>query len=713
MRRILFSTAWYRVAGLKPKLRREAAIHRHVYRGQPWFVVDDRLSGQMHRFSAATFSLAGLFDGTRTVDEVWRHGLEKLGDQAPTQDEVISFLGRLHASGLLTAEVSPETEDIFRQQKAEGRRGLMRALGAPFSMKLPLFDPDHALTALEPVARLIFSVWGFAVWLAVVGLGLWLALLNGDRLMGDVADRVLAPWSLAVMVLAYPVMKLLHELGHGLAVKRWGGRVHEVGLMFVLFVPLPYVDASAATGFPSKRARAVVGAAGVLVELFLASLALMVWLQVEPGPLRSFCHAVMVLGTISTLLFNGNPLMRFDGYYILSDLIEVPNLAQRSQAWLGWLARRSMGIEAQSPVTAKGEAGWFFFYGLASLAYRVFLAVVITLFVASAYPVIGGVLAAYAVLLMIVLPLFMTARVLVTDPGFKKKRRRVVLTLASVAALGVWAVAGVELPRRALVQGVSVAREDGPVRAGAEGFVTEILATPGARVSRGDPLIRLDDPTVQTERRAVEADVAARKAQLRVVEFSDPVEATLVRADLRASQAALAEFDARAATQVLRAGQDGVFLMEKPQDILGRFVQRGTQLAVVAAEGPPLIAAAVPQEAIAAIRSGLTGVTLWPIRPDPVPLAARLDRIVPGASNDLPDPALGTNGGGEVPLDPRATDHLRSLQPIFRVDVEPLIWEAPPRLGERFLLRFELEPETPLDWALRTLRRTGLEQFGW
>lgn len=713
MRRVLFSTAWYRVAGLRPKLRREAAIHRHVYRGQPWYVVDDRLSGQMHRFSAATFSLAGLFDGTRTVDEVWRHGLEKLGDDAPTQDEVIGFLGRLHASGLLTAEVSPETEDIFRSQKAEGRRGLMRALGAPFSMKLPLFDPDTALSLMEPLARLIFSRLGLAVWLAVVGAGLWLAVRHAGRILGDLSEQVLAPWSLGVMVLAYPLMKVLHELGHGLAVKRWGGRVHEVGLMFVLFLPLPYVDASAATGFARKGQRAIVGGAGVLVELFLAALALMVWLQVEPGPLRSFCYAVMILGTVSTLLFNGNPLMRFDGYYILSDLIEVPNLAQRSQAWLGWVTRRAMGIAAQSPVTARGETGWFLFYGLSALVYRVFLAAVITLFVASAYPVVGGVLAVYAVLLMIVLPLFMAVRVLFTDPGYRAKWRRVALTLAAVASVLAWGLAGIELPRRAVVEGVSVAGEAGTIRAGAEGFVSEILIASGARVREGEPLIRISDPTVAAERQAVAADVAALKATLRVVEFGDPVQAALARADLRAAQANLDQFAQRAETQVLRAGQDGVFLIETPQDLVGRFVQRGQALGVVAAEGPPIIAAALPQDAVAAIRSGLTGVSLWPLRPAPVGLAGRVDRIVPGASTELPDPALAVSGGGEVPLDPRATDRLRALQPIFRIDVSPLIWTAPPRLGERFILRFDLAPETPWAWGLRHLRRMGLEQFGW
>lgn len=320
---MLFSASWYRVADLKPRLRRQAAIHRHVYRGQPWYVIEDRAGEKHYRFTAATYSLIGLFDGTRTIDEIWRRGVETLGDDAPTQDDMIRLLAQLHAAGLLPTDVTPETEDLLRHHRHKTKQSLLGLLAAPFSLRMPLFDPDRLLNGLLPLANFLFSWVGFLIWLAVVGTGIVLAGLHFNELAADISDKVLAPWTLLVIVIAYPFLKLLHELGHGLATKRWGGRVHDVGVMFVVFVPLPYVDASSSSSFASRWQRLSVDAAGILVELFLAALAMILWLQVEPGALRSFFYAVMLIGSVSTLLFNGNPLLRFDGYYILSDYLEI------------------------------------------------------------------------------------------------------------------------------------------------------------------------------------------------------------------------------------------------------------------------------------------------------------------------------------------------------------------------------------------------------
>jgi len=130
-------------------------------------------------------------------------------------------------------------------------------------------------------------------------------------------------------------VKALHELGHAYALKHWGGEVHELGLMFLVFLPVPYVDATGSASFGQKWQRALVGAAGIIVELLLSAIALFIWLNAEEGLVRAFAFNVMVIGGVSTVFFNGNPLLRFDGYYILSDLVEIPNLGDRSKRYLG------------------------------------------------------------------------------------------------------------------------------------------------------------------------------------------------------------------------------------------------------------------------------------------------------------------------------------------------------------------------------------------
>ena len=191
--------------------------------------------------------------------------------------------------------------------------------------------------------------------------------------------------------ITFPFVKALHELGHGFAVKRWGGEVHEMGIMFLVFMPVPYVDASAASAFQSKYQRMVVGSAGMLVEVFIAALAMFVWLNVEPGMIRAVAFNVMLIAGVSTVLFNGNPLLRFDGYYVLMDWLEIPNLGSRANQYIGYLIQRyPFGIRnAQSPVSARGERGWFVFYSIASFCYRMFIFATIIWFVAGEFFVVG------------------------------------------------------------------------------------------------------------------------------------------------------------------------------------------------------------------------------------------------------------------------------------------------------------------------------------
>ena len=175
------------------------------------------------------------------------------------------------------------------------------------------------------------------------------------------------------------MLKILHEFGHACATRAYGGEVHDMGVMFLAFIPCPYVDASAAAAFRNTWHRIMVGAAGMIVELFLAALALFVWLNVEPGMVRTAMYDVMLLAGISTVLFNGNPLLRYDGYYMFADYLEMPNLWARSQAYLRYLWERyAFGRQEAVPESATlSERGWFVVYGITALVYRlvVFVAV--------------------------------------------------------------------------------------------------------------------------------------------------------------------------------------------------------------------------------------------------------------------------------------------------------------------------------------------------
>ena len=258
----------------------------------------------------------------------------QFGDDAPTQDEALQLLGLLHGAGYLRGNLPPDTAALFERLHEEERREA-RSQRNPVSFRVPLLDPDAFLERWLPWVQPIFTRAGALLTALAIAAAALVALQHTPELLAA-SDSLLEPESVLALWFSYPVVKVVHELGHAFAVKRWGGSVHEIGVMFLVFLPVPYVDASASAVFPEKHRRMVVSAAGIAVELIMASVALFVWLVVEPGFVRHLAYAVMLVGGVSTLLFNGNPLLRFDGYYVLADAIEIPNLATRGRALVGF-----------------------------------------------------------------------------------------------------------------------------------------------------------------------------------------------------------------------------------------------------------------------------------------------------------------------------------------------------------------------------------------
>ncbi|KPJ89741.1 MAG: hypothetical protein AMJ53_15480, partial [Gammaproteobacteria bacterium SG8_11] len=279
----LYSPSWHRVANLVPKLRNHAQIHRHHYRGVLWYVLQDHLSSRVHRFTPSAYYLIGLMDGTRSVQQIWDFAITELGDDAPTQDETIRLLSQLHSADVLQCNVPPDASELFTRYKKQKKSKLMSRMLNPLSLRIPIFDPERFLNHFAPLLRATPGWLMFGIWSVVVVAALVQAGIHWPQLSENVADRVLTPNNLFIIWLIFPIIKALHELGHALAIKKWGGEVHEIGIMFLVLMPIPYVDASAASTCRDRKKRVVVGAAGMIVEVFIAALAMFVWMSVDTG----------------------------------------------------------------------------------------------------------------------------------------------------------------------------------------------------------------------------------------------------------------------------------------------------------------------------------------------------------------------------------------------------------------------------------------------
>ena len=154
----LFSTSWYRVSKLKPRLRGHTQIYRHEYRGELWYVLQDHAQGKYYRFSPVAYQVIGSMDGERTVEELWDWATDRFGDDAPTQDEVIKLLGQLHSADVLLCDVPPDTEELLvRAQKIEKAKWRQN-LRSPLALRFPLLDPETFLSRTASIARPFFTI---------------------------------------------------------------------------------------------------------------------------------------------------------------------------------------------------------------------------------------------------------------------------------------------------------------------------------------------------------------------------------------------------------------------------------------------------------------------------------------------------------------------------------------------------------------------------
>ena len=712
MAKAFFSNHWYRVAELQPRLRSHARILRHQYRGQTWYVLDDPSTQRYHRFTTDSHLPIGLMDGRRTVQEIWEIACERLGDNAPTQDDMILLLGQLNAADVLDCDVPLDVRELLTRYDKQQMQKWQQRAASIFSWRIPLFDPERFLQATLPMVRPLFSWGGAVVWLAAVVPAIALVAIYWTDLSNDFLGRTLSPQSAMIAWFVFPLLKGLHELGHAYAVKVHGGEVHDMGVMVLVVTPVPYVDASASSAFPSKWHRVLVGAGGMLVEVFLAAIAVYVWVAAEPGVLRAVAYNVIAIAGISTILFNANPLLRFDGYHILVDAIEIPNLRQRATTYFKYLVERyGFGRrDAEPPAASPGEKRWFTGFSILSFVYRVLITIGILMFLASAYFWLAVILGTAAVVAWILLPVARGIHFLAMSPRLRGVRFRAVAATAA-AALLVLALLFVPMPFRTMTEGVVWLPEESYVRPETEGFVERVVAASGSVVKTGDPLLVLRNDEVRAGKAILDGQVREARARYAQALASDPVKAGIVREDLRYKERDLARAAERVAALTVRARTHGTFVMPAPDNAPGRYAGRGELLGFVVALDTVTVRAVVTQGTIDRVRQRTAGVEVRLAEQIDRPVAATLRRIVPAASDQLPSRALGSEGGGLIPVDPRDANGARAVLSVFQIELDLPLTSGLVNAGGRAYVRFDHGSAPLASQWYEEVRRLFLSRF--
>jgi putative peptide zinc metalloprotease protein len=471
----------------------------------------------------------------------------------------------------------------------------------------------------------------------------------------------------------------------------FGGEVHEMGVMLLVLSPVPYVEASASSAFANKWQRAVVGAAGMIVELALAAIAVYIWVSVEPGAVRTLAYNTILIAGISTVIFNANPLLRFDGYYILADVLEIPNLRQRANTYLSYLGERYLfgRDDAPAPHATAGERAWFITYAVASFIYRVIVVIAILLYLTDQLFVLGVVFAALTACTWFVLPLGKGVKYLFTSPRIRLVRGRAVVVSMAMVAGFVAVLALVPAPFRTRAEGVIRIPDEAFVRADIDGFVERVVAIPGSTVQPGDLLVVCGDPAIETEVKVLEAQWREITARIREQRVNDLVKATMLEEEQRYIEARLARARERQSELVIRSRAAGTFVLPKAEDLPGRYVKRGELLAHVVDLQTITVRTIVEQNDIDLIRHQTQAVQVRLAERLADPMPASITRLVPSASEELPSPALGSEGGGQVPLDPQDSKGQKAMKKLFQIDLKVPAQHGVVNVGGRVYVRFD------------------------
>ena len=431
-----FSESWHRVAGLKVSLRPTVEVRKQYFRGERWYVLEDPFNNQFFRLRPEAYDFVSRLRPDRTVEAVWEECLSRSPDDAPGQEDAIQLLGQLYFANLLYFDAPGDSEALFERYRKRRERQIRSTLLSVMFMRIPLLDPDPFLKRVMPLLRVLVSPLAALVWFAVVGTALKVVIDNFDGAANQ-TQAILAPDNLALLYLGLVVVKTVHEFGHAIVCRRFGGEVHTMGVMLLVFTPLPYMDATSSWAFRSRWSRALVGAAGMISELFVAALATFVWANTGAGAVNSLAYNMMFVASISTVIFNINPLLRFDGYYILSDLVDIPNLSSRSFGQLKhMLERYGFGYrQSSSPAETVREGSFLAGFGVLSAIYKVIVFVGIVLFVADKLFLAGLVMAAVCVFAWMVVPLVRLIKYIAMGPHLARQRARVAAVSLGTLAL--------------------------------------------------------------------------------------------------------------------------------------------------------------------------------------------------------------------------------------------------------------------------------------
>lgn len=665
-RQSTFHDQWYLVENLAPALRPEVTIRRQDYWGTLWYILTEPDNNAHFRLSQEGYAFVCMLDGRRTIQNIWETCQENGDEESLSQGEVIALLGRLHTSNLLQLDMPADTENLLRRRQEKRLKKLSSTLSSFLFLRIPLWTPDAFFTRHQRAGSLLFRPAGFICWLFLLVLASRALLLNSEIFILEARETLNPsnlPWFYGVIVLA----KIVHECGHAFACKYFTakdgltGDVHSMGIMLMLFAPIPYIDVSSSVQIRSKWRRAAIGLAGVYSELFLAFLALLLWANTAEGTsLHLLARNCVIITSVTTLLFNINPLLRFDGYFVLSDLLGMPNLYQRSQAYIIYLTKKYLlGVDkAATVVHRRNEQIFYPVFATAAFLYRIIITVSIFLILENNFAFFGLLLSLGLFYVWFGLPALKGLAYMANGPELAGMRGKSFLRFALVCAMLAMLLLGIPVEDAVTVQGVVESRDQHLIFAEVEGTLASYAPTDTPVIKGKSLIVSIKNPGLVAEFKQMNLSLAVVKARLEYArEQGDANQEGREAQEYQATLRQLAILRLQVAKRSILSPVDGIWVAPELSRRHGEWIAKGDMLGSIYSPDKLRLRAVVDQFDAARLFAE-------PILRAEFCISGRMDVHSPGGDlftatpegppvpagrRELIHPSLSVKAGGDIP----------------------------------------------------------------
>lgn len=626
-------------------LRQELRFETRSQQSKTFVIVEDSVRNKFFQIGILEFTLISNIDGQRSMREI----VAELGHNSISETFAAQICQWLVQSNLAFSDTIDSCKRINAQVQSLEHANLIGKLN-PVSFKIKLFNPTTALNAMFPVAKLALSKSFFVIWCISAVIGLKTIWSNWEA-MGDASTGILSGYSWIWMLVVWLLLKVLHEAAHGIACRKYGGEVPEAGILFLLFTPMAYVNVTSMWRFASRWHRIVVAAAGMYVELFIAFISIVVWSQSD-GIIADTAFQIFIMSSVTTILFNANPLMRFDGYFILSDILGIANLYPKGTRWFGERMKSIvLGTPTSPNIMPRDEFWRCAIYGSMAFCWKILISVSLTIGASVLLPNFGIFLAGIGAALWIAMPLYKQyQQTLGANAKHPISKRRALTSFAVTVGTGILMFCVLAAPATKSAPAIVQFTDETILRSETEGFIDEIFVQSGDKVEEGQLLIQLRNRELQDEVIALECEVESSRIQVRIHQQNDEFGMAKVEEEkLAGLLKQLAEKTIMAKSLEVRAPFSGFVFQRQLQNMRGQFVERGNPVLNVAQHQLKEVVVSIDQRDLDSIKEN-QGQEIRVTIPGMPTFRSKFQRVNPRASASPTHPSLCAFAGGPLPV---------------------------------------------------------------